>query len=224
MDRLTLFTLSTAVAMSAVISFAVPAMSVGTPAPPYANYTVGDASGWFFNYTSNSSITNYTTWAASKSFYLGDFLIFNTNSNTTVVQTYNATTYILCDAGADDGDETFVYTPQNNSNFGVAGVVSVPLTSEGANYFFSDAGEEGIQCARGMRFRIKVARGRGLPPELSQPPPPPYVDVQVPPPPLDTPGDSQGEQFYRDGAADGFRRGIWRRSLTAGALAAFIFV
>ncbi|KAK8959758.1 hypothetical protein KSP40_PGU002558 [Platanthera guangdongensis] len=155
MDRLTLFTLSTAVAMSAVISFPVPAKSVGTPAPPYANYTVGDASGWFFNYTSNSSITNYTTWAASKSFYLGDFLsmfsrlqlVFNTNSNTTVVQTYNATTYILC--GADDGDETFVYTPQNNSNFGVAGVVSVPLTSEGANYFFSDAGEEGIQCARG---------------------------------------------------------------------------
>jgi hypothetical protein len=69
------------------------------------------------------------------------------------VHTTNATVYKLC---AYDGD-------------GVCGgwkaeeaFLTVMLAEEGANYFFSDAGE-GEHCRRGMRFDINVAHGRGLP-------------------------------------------------------------
>jgi hypothetical protein len=69
------------------------------------------------------------------------------------VHTTNDTVYKLC---AYDGD-------------GVGGgwqaeeaFLTVMLAAEGANYFFSDAGE-GEHCRRGMRFDITVAHGRGLP-------------------------------------------------------------
>ncbi|PKA62055.1 Lamin-like protein [Apostasia shenzhenica] len=200
---------STAAIATAVLTiiFAAPAAAADTQPPRYSNHTVGGSHGWFFNETSNSSVTNYDTWAASQSFNLGDFLIFATNSNMTVVQTYNLTTYQLCDASGDDSSETSVYTPAGNTKFGVSAVLAVPLTVIGDNYYFSDAGDDGIQCRRGMKFHIKVSRGRGLPPELNQPPPPPYVDAAAPPPPDSppvtvTPGASQGEAFYRGGAAD----------------------
>ncbi|KAK4397357.1 hypothetical protein Sango_1572300 [Sesamum angolense] len=60
-------------------------------------------------------------------------------------------------------------------------VISVPLTIEGTQYYFSDA-DDGEQCLHGMAFEIKVNHGLGLPPSLNQPPPPPYVP---PPEPAD---------------------------------------
>lgn len=57
--------------------------------------------------------------------------------------------------------------------------VSVPLTIEGSNYFFSDA-SDGVQCQHGMAFEINVAHGLGLPPALNQPPPPPYMEPPGP--------------------------------------------
>jgi hypothetical protein len=45
-----------------------------SPAPAYKNHTVGGADGWFFNATSNSTSGNYSSWAATETFYLGDFL------------------------------------------------------------------------------------------------------------------------------------------------------
>lgn len=44
------------------------------PATKYINHTVGGPTGWFFNSTSNTSFTNYSTWAASQTFNLGDYL------------------------------------------------------------------------------------------------------------------------------------------------------
>lgn len=64
---------------------------------------------------------------------------------------------------------------QGNQQFGQPLTVAVPLTIEGANYFFSDA-SDGVQCENGMAFGINVSHGVGLPPNLNQPPPPPYVE------------------------------------------------
>ncbi|CAJ1815487.1 unnamed protein product [Sphenostylis stenocarpa] len=159
-----------------VFAFLVTAVSATTTG--YHNHTVGGDAGWFFNSTTNTTATNYTSWASNQTFDLGDYLIFNTSSNQTVVQTYNLTTYLNCTA--DDTDNgTFVYDG-GSSSFSQSLTIAVPLTIVGPNYFFSDAGD-GVQCQRGLAFEIDVQRGLGLPPSLNQPPPPP--PYQEPPGP-----------------------------------------
>ncbi|URE10387.1 Plastocyanin-like domain [Musa troglodytarum] len=177
-----------------VISFTTSAAD-SPPAPPYTNHTVGGAAGWFFNSTSNSSVTNYSDWASTQNFFLGDYLIFNTDSSNTVIQTLNATTYALCNFTDDNGnDTTFYYDGGEDPKAGVT--VPVALTEEGVNYFFS-AADGGAQCLQGMRFRITVAHGRGLPPSLNQPPPPPFVEVAPPPPDIMvSPSISRGRTFH----------------------------
>ncbi|XP_061339667.1 early nodulin-like protein 18 [Gastrolobium bilobum] len=143
----------------------------------YRNHTVGDGAGWLFNSTTNTSATNYSSWAATQTFSLGDYLIFNTNSNETVIQTYNKTSYLSC--SADDSDNgTFVYD-DGSSQFGEALTIPVPLTIVGPNYFFSD-NDDGVQCQHGLAFEIDVQHGLGLPPSLNQPPPPPYIEPPGP--------------------------------------------
>ncbi|KAL0373573.1 UNVERIFIED_CONTAM: hypothetical protein Sradi_3273000 [Sesamum radiatum] len=139
----------------------------------YSNHTVGGDAGWFFNSTTNKTSADYNAWAANQTFNLGDYLIFNTNTNQTVIQTYNTTTYNSCSMDDSLDTDTFQYDGGNNQ-FGSAVVISVPLTIEGTQYYFSDA-EDGEQCQHGMAFEIKVNHGLGLPPSLNQPPPPPYV-------------------------------------------------
>lgn len=109
------------------------------------------------------------------------FPVFKTDDSSSVVQTSNATAYSLCDA---EGPETLIYSPGHGDAASAsprAATIAVPLTVEGANYFFSEAGD-GAQCEEGMRFEIKVAHGRGLPPDLAHPPPPPKPRVLAPPP------------------------------------------
>ncbi|KAK4801530.1 hypothetical protein SAY86_022017 [Trapa natans] len=142
-------------------------------ATAYSNYTVGGDSGWFFNVTTNTSSANFSSWAASNTFSLGDFLIFNTNTNQTVVLTYNLTTYKACNTDDASDADTFHYD-SGNSVFAKKISIPVPLTNEGLNYFFSDI-DGGVQCLNGMQFAIDVKYGAGLPPSLNQPPPPPYV-------------------------------------------------
>ncbi|XP_076934274.1 early nodulin-like protein 18 [Bidens hawaiensis] len=144
-----------------------------TGATAYTNYTVGDKSGWFFNPDTSIASADYVKWAANKTFSLGDYLIFNTNSNQTVILTYNETTFHSCSIDNSSDSDTFVYTQGNV--IGQPLTVVVPLTIEGPNYFFSDA-NDGIQCESGLAFGINVTHGVGLPPNLNQPPPPPYVD------------------------------------------------
>lgn len=65
-------------AVAVTVVLASPAAAQGTPAaspaPPYKNHTVGAAAGWFFNATSNSTSGNYSSWTATETFYLGDYL------------------------------------------------------------------------------------------------------------------------------------------------------
>ncbi|KAL6965124.1 hypothetical protein U1Q18_036179 [Sarracenia purpurea var. burkii] len=185
----------------ALLITAVTAITAAAPAAThYTNHTVGGGAGWFFNTTTNTSSFNYTSWAATQTFNLGDFLsqlwflclipqkmqnflccdvlVFNTNTNQTVIQTYNDTTYRSCSTDDASGDDTFQYGG-GSDQFGVAATIAVPLTIEGSNYFFSDA-DDGVQCQQGMAFEIAVNHGLGLPPSLNQPPPPPYVAPPTP--------------------------------------------
>ncbi|XP_006663460.1 blue copper protein-like [Oryza brachyantha] len=130
-----------------------------TTAPPFgANHTVGEGAGWFFDGKANASAANYSAWAANRTFYLGDYLSFSTNTDNTVVHTTNATVYKLCGGGGDGGAAGCSGGWKPEEAF-----LAVMLTTEGANYFFSDAGG-GEHCRRGMRFEVTVAHGQGLPP------------------------------------------------------------
>ncbi|KAK9051420.1 hypothetical protein SSX86_028047 [Deinandra increscens subsp. villosa] len=145
-----------------------------TGATAYTNHTVGGKSGWLFDPNTNTSSADYASWTANQTFDLGDYLIFNTNTNQTVILTYNETTFRSCSVDNSSDSDTFNYG-QGSQQFGQPLTVAVPLTIEGPNYFFSDA-SDGIQCENGLAFGINVTHGAGLPPYLSQPPPPPYVD------------------------------------------------
>ncbi|KAF8380361.1 hypothetical protein HHK36_027846 [Tetracentron sinense] len=193
---------SPAVLNLAVIALLIGVAAADTSSPAaYTNHTVGATTGWFFNATTNTSSADYSKWASDQSFNLGDFLIFKTNSNQTVIQTYNETTFRSCITDDALDSDTFEYDGGNA--IGEALTVPVPLTVEGPNYYFSDA-DDGAQCAQGMAFEIVVKHGLGLPPSLNQPPPPPYVE----PPPSDsnqtTPTSTDQQQtFYRAGSARG---------------------
>ncbi|KAL3814894.1 hypothetical protein ACJIZ3_016162 [Penstemon smallii] len=155
-------------------------INVAVASDTYTNHTVGGDAGWFFNSTTNTTSADYKAWATNQTFGLGDFLIFNTNTNQTVIQTFNQTTYGSCTIDDSLDTDTFQYDGVSNQN-GDAVTIPVPLTIEGTQYYFS-AAEDGEQCQQGMAFQINVTHGLGLPPSLNQPPPPPYVQ---PPGPAD---------------------------------------
>ncbi|KAH0980408.1 hypothetical protein GBA52_007585 [Prunus armeniaca] len=184
-----------------VILIAITATAAAAAAPPatqYTNHTVGGPTGWFFNATTNSSFANYSSWAASQTFNLGDYLIFNTSTNQTVIETYNETTY----RGCTPDDDAFEYGGGSTA-FGEAQTIAVPLTLEGPAYYFSGAGD-GAQCQQGMAFAIQVNKGLGLPPILNQPPPPPYSEppsASTQSPPVTVTGDqTPGNGGMRSGA------------------------
>ncbi|KAK9065025.1 hypothetical protein SSX86_016408 [Deinandra increscens subsp. villosa] len=133
----------------------------------YKNYTVGEDLGWFDKL--EKSAVDYQKWASSKTFSLGDFLIFNTDNNHTVVQTYNSTIYTLCDDSIALENDTFQYASPDPSASAIHPVsVSVPLLKVGPTYFFS-SDYDGEQCEHGQRFSINVTQGQGLPPSLKTP-------------------------------------------------------
>ncbi|PON59549.1 Phytocyanin domain containing protein [Trema orientale] len=133
----------------------------------YKNYTVGDSFGWYDN--SEKPTVNYQKWADEKNFSLGDFLIFNTNTNHSVVQTYNETTYKLCDYEDASDKDTTQWSTADPSNTATRPItVPVPLLKEGKTYFFS-GDYDGDQCTNGQRFAIVVAHGQGLPKSLKDP-------------------------------------------------------
>ncbi|KAK1270227.1 hypothetical protein QJS04_geneDACA012604 [Acorus gramineus] len=192
----------TTVQLLIAAAFITAALAADPSPPQYTNHTVGGAAGWFFFDKKNTSATNYSDWASKESFNLGDFLIFNTANRMAVVQTFNETTYRLCSAGEDDGNDTYVYSGVGDSGGGFDDpvTVTVRLTVEGKSYYFSDAGE-GMQCFKGLRFSIVVGHGRGLPSDLNRPPPPPYREAS--PTPMEAAAadatTSQGERFYNGG-------------------------
>ncbi|XP_027938755.1 blue copper protein [Vigna unguiculata] len=133
----------------------------------YKNYTVGDSLGWFDN-TEKSNV-NYQKWADTKQFTLGDFLIFNTDTNHSVVQTYNFTTYKECDYDDAQDKDTTQWSASDPSNTQTHPVtVAIPLMKEGKTYFFS-GDYDGDQCRSGQHFQINVTYGEGLPKSLKAP-------------------------------------------------------
>jgi len=197
---------SVAITAAAVLVAGLPAALAASPAaddaPPYRNHTVGGTDGWFFNAKTNATSGNYSDWAAGETFYLGDYLIFKTNDNSSVVQTTNATTYDLCDASEDLEQTTSIYGGGGGGGGGLEqnNTIAVALTFEGTNYFFSEA-DGGAQCQQGMRFEIKVEHGQGLPPSLEHPPPAPKGRVLAPPP-AGTAFSGTGGVEPGDGAGD----------------------
>ncbi|KAL3828679.1 hypothetical protein ACJIZ3_017481 [Penstemon smallii] len=133
----------------------------------YQNYTVGDSMGWYD--TLENPKIDYQNWTAAKNFSLGDFLIFNTDNNHSVIQTYNFTTYKLCDYENAQDNDTMQWSSANPSSTTPSSVsLSVPLLKVGTTYFFS-SDYDGEQCRNGQHFNINVTHGQGLPPSLMSP-------------------------------------------------------
>ncbi|KAL5220283.1 hypothetical protein ABZP36_024996 [Zizania latifolia] len=150
-----------------LVAAAAAALGAAVPrAAAYKNYTVGDDKGWYDGLTLPG--VDYQDWADGKNFSLGEFLIFNTDKNHSVVQTRNETLYKSCDyndSGPDDTVEWSAAAPEFSKD---AVTVAVPLLKEGAEYFFS-GNYDGEQCENGQRFAITVVHGQGLPPDLRPP-------------------------------------------------------
>ncbi|XP_042485924.1 cucumber peeling cupredoxin-like [Macadamia integrifolia] len=154
----------------------------------YKNYTVGDSLGWY-DKLQNPKV-DYQKWVANKTFSLGDFLIFNTDTNHSIVQTYNLTTYKQCDfEDAEIDDTTEWSSAEPNATNPQPVTVAVPLVKEGMTYFFS-SDYDGEQCQYGQHFKINVTHGQGLPPSL------------MTPPSMDSPGPANPDMNNPDSAPD----------------------
>ncbi|KAL6181027.1 hypothetical protein ACLB2K_047685 [Fragaria x ananassa] len=136
-------------------------VSSGNSVLAYKNLTVGDSLGWYDNQVKPD--VDYQKWAAANNFSLGDFLIFNTDTNHSVVQTYNVTIYKLCDYDNAEEKDAIQWSQSDPSNTATQDVsVAVPLLKEGVMYFFS-GDYDGDQCKNGQHFMITVTHGQGLP-------------------------------------------------------------
>ncbi|KAE8734788.1 ARM repeat superfamily protein isoform 1 [Hibiscus syriacus] len=143
-------------------------LSFSGSATAYKNYTVGGSLGWFD--ALEKPDVDYQKWADSKNFSLGDFLIFNTDNNHSIIQTYNLTTYKLCDYNDALQNDTIQWSAADPSSTAPHPIsVAVPLLKEGMTYFFS-GDYDGEQCNNGQRFKVNVTHGQGLPKSLQDPP------------------------------------------------------
>jgi Plastocyanin-like domain len=114
--------------------------------------------------------------------------VFHTDKNHSVVQTYNATTFKICDADQDiNTTEWSVSNPEYSKD---AVTVSVPLLKEGPTYFFSNF-YDGEQCMNNQKFAINVTHGQGLPDSLKDPAP----DAPAPASPDDVPANDVPANF-----------------------------
>nr|GMD61689.1 blue copper protein-like [Ipomoea batatas] len=113
------------------------------------------------------AVSNSSSKKAAKSSLLDECAVFNTDTNHSVIQTYNFTTYKRCNYDDDDNATQWSYgdpsatSPQPTT-------VPVPLMKVGMTYFFS-GDYDGEQCRNGQRFRVNVTYGQGLPPSLKTP-------------------------------------------------------
>ncbi|XP_047055713.1 blue copper protein 1b-like [Lolium rigidum] len=149
-----------------VVAMAVAVLSAASPraaVDAYKNYTVGDDKGWY-----DGLAVDYQAWAEGYNFSLGDFLIFNTDKNHSVVQTRNETVYKSCDYDDSAPEDTVDWSAAAPEFSKDAVTAAVPLLKEGKTYFFS-GNYDGEQCESGQRFAIAVAHGQGLPPDLRPP-------------------------------------------------------
>ncbi|KAK6119825.1 hypothetical protein DH2020_046450 [Rehmannia glutinosa] len=137
------------------------------PVEGYKNYTVGDSLGWYD--TLENPKVDYQKWAANKNFTLGDFLIFNTDNNHSVIQTYNFTTYKLCDYADALDNDTIEWSSGGSFVHHPALDLCLSATSESWDDIFFSSDYDGEQCQNGQHLKINVTYGQGLPPSLRSP-------------------------------------------------------
>lgn len=95
--------------------------------------------------------------------------VFKTDSNHSVIQTYNFTTYKLCDFDDALSNDTTQWSSTDPSAASPNPVyLPVPLLKVGMTYFFS-SDYDGEQCKNGQHFKINVTYGQGLPKSLKEP-------------------------------------------------------
>lgn len=91
--------------------------------------------------------------------------VFNTDTNHSVIQTYNLTTYKNCDYNDAEEDDTIHWSTLEPAVTTQEASIAVPLLKEGMTYFFS-GDYDGEQCKHGQQFKINVTHGQGLPNSL----------------------------------------------------------
>ncbi|KAK1592230.1 hypothetical protein Q3G72_021530 [Acer saccharum] len=122
-----------------------------------AVYKVGDSAGW----TTIGNV-DYKTWAATKTFQVGDIIHFEYSSQFHNVMRVTHRMYRACNSSAP----LATYTTGNDS---------ITITTRGHHFFF--CGVPG-HCQAGQKVDINVLRttGMSLTPSVSAfPPPPPFA-------------------------------------------------
>uniref|UniRef100_A0A0E0LMF2 Phytocyanin domain-containing protein n=1 Tax=Oryza punctata TaxID=4537 RepID=A0A0E0LMF2_ORYPU len=125
-----------AMAVAAVAVAALVVMWVGTAAAAVAVYEVGDKTGWTI-----MGNPNYTAWAASKRFHLGDTVVFTYNNQFHNVMAVSKADYKNCNASKPIA----TWSTGNDS---------VVLNATGHHYFL--CGFPG-HCGIGQKVDIRVA-------------------------------------------------------------------
>ncbi|GLJ09060.1 hypothetical protein SUGI_0101010 [Cryptomeria japonica] len=110
------------------------------------DYTVGDAQQWGFG-------ANYTTWASSKTFLVGDTLVFIYANGAHDVLEVQKSAYDSCATS----NPTKQYTDGNTR---------ISLTSSGTRYFI--CGITG-HCSGGMKVAVTVSAGSSTTPAAPSP-------------------------------------------------------
>ncbi|CAN6239360.1 unnamed protein product [Urochloa humidicola] len=98
-----------------------------------SSYTVGDGSGW-------TTGVDYTSWAASKNFKVGDSLVFNYAKGLHTVAEVSAAEYMACTASNPLGSDS-------------SGATTVTLKSPGTHYFVCSITGH---CGAGMKLAVTV--------------------------------------------------------------------
>lgn len=97
------------------------------------SYTVGDGSGW-------TTGVDYTYWAASKNFKVGDNLVFNYAKGLHTVVEVSAAEYMACTAANPLGSDS-------------SGATTVALRTPGTHYFVCSITGH---CGAGMKLAVTV--------------------------------------------------------------------
>ncbi|XP_062213164.1 blue copper protein 1a-like [Phragmites australis] len=145
------------VVVAAVLAIAfLPSLAVGT------EHWVGDESGWSLGF-------NYSAWAETKRFEVGDTLVFKYTSPSHTVVEVGGVDFAACNK---PGDATKLATGEDR----------VTLDTAGRRWFVCGVGEH---CQKGMKLKISVLaadEGTGVAPALA-----PGSPSTTPPPPASSP-------------------------------------
>ncbi|KAI3495955.1 hypothetical protein L1887_38303 [Cichorium endivia] len=125
-------------------------------------HVVGDALGWTI-----PPAGAYTTWAANKTFTVGDSLIFNFTTGAHDVAEVTQAAYGPC-------------TVANPITTIMTGPATVMLTAPGNHYYICTFG---THCQIGQKLTINVAAATSTPPSASSPAPTGSTMPPPPPPP-----------------------------------------